>query len=76
MQVVDIENVKVTSSYCIPEDRHFDQLNYSVSRIKGRIEPNVVDGKESIAVVCYGPSLLNEWEKIKNFKYFFKLLHS
>jgi FkbM family methyltransferase len=69
MQIVDIENVKVKSAYCIPENQHFDQLNYSVKRIKGRIEPNIVDGKESVAVVCYGPSLLNEWEKIKNFKY-------
>lgn len=54
--------------YCIPLWLRDEQIRASIKRIKGRIQPG--DKKsESVAVVCFGPSLKDTWEEVKKFKY-------
>lgn len=65
---VDI-NQKLPVTYCIPLWLRDEQIKYSIQRVKGRIQPHYEIRSESIAVVCYGPSLNYTWEQIKEFKY-------
>lgn len=62
-------NEKLNVVYCIPFWLRDEQVKYSTNRIKSRISPNYDKRTEPIAVVCYGPSLNDTWEQIKNFKY-------
>jgi GT2 family glycosyltransferase/uncharacterized Rossmann fold enzyme len=56
-------------SYCIPIYVRDEQIKLSTVRVKGRIAPAEQTIDEPIAVVCFGPSLNDTWEKIKEFKY-------
>jgi GT2 family glycosyltransferase len=58
-------------SYCIPIPLRDEQIKLSTARIKERVTPypNGQTREEPIAVVCFGPSLNDTWEKIKDFKY-------
>lgn len=67
MQVIDI-NVPIETSYCIDEHQRDLNVKYSISQISNRVVPGDLK-TDSIAVVCYGPSLLKEWDKIKKYKY-------
>lgn len=67
--LVDFNSIEVTTKYCIDDDQRDKQVRYSTSIIKERLEPGEDRGDDSIAVVCFGPSLKDEWEKIKNYKY-------
>jgi len=60
---------KVKLNYCIPNWIRDDQIRYSTNLIKGRIKPVYEKRDEDIALVAFGPSLNDTWEKIKNFKY-------
>lgn len=60
---------KLTVTYCIPFWLRDEQVKYSTNRIKARIEPVYDKRSDPIAVVCYGPSLNDTWEKIRDFKY-------
>lgn len=64
-------NVKQDVSYCIPIWLRDEQIKLAIARVKGRIEPYKDSGgrKEPVAVVCFGPSLNDTWEQIKDFKY-------
>jgi 2-polyprenyl-3-methyl-5-hydroxy-6-metoxy-1,4-benzoquinol methylase len=55
--------------YCIPLWLRDEQVKQSTKRIQGRIEKRYKDMDEPIAVVCFGSSLVDTWEEIKNFKY-------
>lgn len=64
-------NVKQTVSYCVETWIRDEQIKLAIERTKARIEP-VHDLKtEPCAVVCFGPSLAETWEQIKEFKYVF-----
>lgn len=68
MKQLDIaENHKV--SYCIPLWLRDEQIKLSIARAKGKISPHQEKRTEPIAVVCYGPSLNDTWQELKNFKY-------
>ena len=69
MDYVDICTMTVDAHYCINEDQHVAQMQYSSAKVRGRIQPGPDRENEKIAVVCYGPSLISEWEKLKSFKY-------
>lgn len=59
---------KQNVTYCIPMWLRDQQIEHSTRRIPGRLVPEgAKDGP--IAVVCYGPSLNETWEKVKDFKY-------
>lgn len=62
-------NEKQSVSYCIPIWLRDEQVRLSTNRIKGRIEADHELKDDPIAIVCFGPSLNDTWEKIKDFKY-------
>lgn len=57
---------KLNVSYCIPLELRDAQVLHAIDRIKGRLKPKPANNK-SIAVVCYGPSLLDTWKEVKNY---------
>jgi uncharacterized Rossmann fold enzyme len=61
---------KQAVSYCIPLWLRDEQIKLAIARVAGRIQAyEGIPRTESIAVVCYGPSLNDTWEKIKDFKH-------
>lgn len=56
-------------SYCIPTELRDQQILINTKNVKGRIEPYEGKRDEPIAVVCFGPSLEDTWEDIKNYNY-------
>lgn len=69
-KVLEIDQ-KQKTSYCIPLWLRDEQIRLAIARKLPRIQP--YDGEkgrpDKVAVVCYGPSLSQTWEEIKNFKY-------
>ena len=64
-------NEKQSVTYCIPLWLRDEQIKLAIERVKGRIEPSYDKREEPAAIVCYGPSLNQTWEQIKDFKYIF-----
>jgi hypothetical protein len=62
-------NEKIKTTYCIPLWLRDEQIKLSIERIKDRIKPVDIKRDDPIAIVCFGPSLNDTWEKIKDFKY-------
>jgi uncharacterized Rossmann fold enzyme len=56
-------------AYCIPLWLRNQQIKSACVRDIPRLKPTDELRKDSVAVVCYGPSLADTWEKIKEFKY-------
>lgn len=56
-------------SYCIPLWLRDEAIRVNTAALKARIEPHYEVRSEPIAVVCYGPSLNQTWEQIRDFKY-------
>jgi len=61
-------NAKQKVEYCIPLWLRDEQIKAATARIKLRISAGTVTS-DPIALVCYGPSLNDTWEQIKDFKY-------
>jgi len=61
------EDLKV--QYCIPEWLKCEQIKINTAKVKGRIETDYAVRDEPIALVNFGPSLNDTWEKVKDFKY-------
>lgn len=59
--------VKPEVSYCIELWRRDLQIKAAIERIKDRIEPSYETRPERIAVVCFGPSLNDTWEQVRDF---------
>lgn len=61
--------------YCIPLWLRDLQVAASIKRVSGRIDPGIygpprlATREEPIAIVCFGPSLNDTWEQVKNFRY-------
>lgn len=68
MQTLDI-NTHLVPTYCIGDTQRNEQMNYAMEKIPERIARGPDRNNEKIAVVCLGPSLLEEWEKIREYKY-------
>ncbi len=62
-------NEKQDVTYCIPIWLRDEQVKLSSARIKDRVEAVFETKEDPIAIVCYGPSLNDTWEKIRDFKY-------
>jgi len=56
-------------SYCIPIWLRDEQIRVNISAVPGRIAESYELREEPIAIVCYGPSLKETWERIREFKY-------
>lgn len=57
------------TSYCVPLFVRDLQIKQNNARVKGRIEAHQEKRVEPIAVVCFGPSLNDTWEQIREFKW-------
>ena len=55
--------------YCVPMWLRDEQIKINIANVKGRIEPHQELKSEPIAIVCYGASLNDTWEKIKGFNW-------
>lgn len=58
---------KQTVSYCIPEWLRDLQIQQSIKRVTGRIQPAYEPRTESVAIVGFGPSLQDTWEQVRNY---------
>ncbi len=62
-------NQKLDVGYCIPNWLRDEQIKVNIGKCKNRIKEVTELIDEPIALVNYGPSLLDTWEEIKKFKY-------
>ncbi len=60
---------KQNVQYCIPLWLRDEQIKLAIARTKERIQPHYEKRTDKIAVVCFGPSLNETWEEVKDFKY-------
>src|SRR5436309_2349732 len=58
-------------SYCIPLWLRDENIKVAIARCAGRIAPVYELSTEPAAVVCFGPSLNDTWEQVKQFKHVF-----
>jgi hypothetical protein len=61
-------NVKQKTEYAIPLWLRDEQIRANIARIPGRIEKHDLR-PETIAIVCYGPSLNETWEQIRHYPF-------
>lgn len=54
--------------YAVPDWLRDEQIKLAIKRTKDRIQPHT-PREDSIAVVGFGPSLKETWEKIKDYKF-------
>lgn len=59
---------KQDTTYAVPLWLRDLQIEQNTALVKDRLEPGVLCD-DPIAVVCYGPSLNDTWEKVKGFKW-------
>jgi uncharacterized Rossmann fold enzyme len=57
------------TTYAVPMWLRDEQIRINTATVKGRIGDPVPVHEGKIAVVCYGPSLNDTWQKIKDFNY-------
>lgn len=69
MKKLDI-NEKYPTRYCIPIWLRDEQIRHSVRRMKKRLDivPETKKRADPVAIVCFGPSLNDTWEKVREFK--------
>lgn len=56
-------------SYCFPFWARDEQIKLNIQNVKERIAPCYELRTEPCAIVCYGPTLNDTWEKVRDFKY-------
>jgi uncharacterized Rossmann fold enzyme len=70
--VTTAERIDVTQPqpvrYCIPTEIRDQQIRLNTRRVAGRITKGETR-TEPLAIVCYGPSLNDTWEQVKDFRY-------
>ncbi len=66
-QVLNVTEKQATK-YCIDLWRRDEQMKLAMARVKGRIQPHE-KRDQPVAVVCFGPSLQQTWEQVKNFPF-------
>jgi hypothetical protein len=55
--------------YCIPLWLRDQQIRVNTARVRGRIAAHYEKRSDPVAIVCYGPSLNQTWEKVRDFKF-------
>lgn len=66
--LLDFGSDKLKTEYCIDLHTRDRQVAENTARVKGRIAESP-DHNGHIAVVCYGPSLEDTWEELRQFTY-------
>lgn len=67
--VIDPEKTKLRTTYCIPLWLRDKQLRANIKRVKARFSPTDEVRKDEVAIVAYGPSLIDTWQDIGKFKH-------
>lgn len=67
-KILDVD-AKQKTTYCVPTWVRDENIKNAIACTKDRIKPYEGLRTDPIAIVCYGPSLNDTWEKIKDFKY-------
>lgn len=62
-------NTKHPVSYCVENWVRDEQIRLAIKRVQGRIQASTSLCSEPIALVSYGPSLAQTWERLREFKY-------
>lgn len=60
---------KLSTKYCVPFWVRDENIKSANARIRARIQPVATVRDEPVAIVCFGPSLNDTWEQVKNFKH-------
>ena len=71
VQTLDV-HAEIHTQYCIELWRRDEQVKLAIARVKDRICGPIAPetrGDIPIAVVCYGPSLIETWETVRDFDY-------
>lgn len=69
IKTVSVETAKLEVKYCIPDWLRDQQIRMSIKRFPNRFSPVSETRSDPIAVICFGPSLNDTWESIKQFKF-------
>lgn len=56
-------------SYCVPLWLRDEQIRSAIAREIPRIQPNQEKRDAPIAIACYGPSLNDTWERLRDFRF-------
>src|SRR6059036_264846 len=67
-KVVTIDQ-KLDVQYCIPNWARDEQIKVNTARVPGRLQAVHDVRPEPIALVNFGPSLNDTWEKIREFRF-------
>lgn len=67
-EVKDFDVKDIKTAYCIDLHTRDRQVQVARARVPGRLGA-YQDNDERIAVVCFGPSLEDTWEELREFKY-------
>lgn len=70
MKTLDI-NEKVPVKYCVDLWVRDEQMKLAISRVSARIKPAATTSDVPAAIVGFGPSLNQTWEKLRDFKVIF-----
>lgn len=62
-------NTKYECRYCVETWQRDAHIAQNIAKVKGRIQPQYDLRVEPCAVVCFGPSLADTWEKVREFKW-------
>lgn len=68
MEKLNLNDIQKTQ-YAVPIWLRDEQIKLAVQRVKRRIQPIEQPRADPIAVVGFGPSLRETWEKIRDFKF-------
>lgn len=66
--VVDVEE-ELQTQYCIDLDTRDRQVEENSRRIAARLEDHPAERPDRVAVVCFGPSLVDTWEELRGYRY-------
>lgn len=66
--VLDMD-AKLNVQYAVPLWLRDEQIKYAIEHVSGRIQAVPEPRADSVAVVGFGATLLETWEKLKDFKY-------
>ena len=62
-------NEKQNVTYCVPLWLRDEQVKLNTARVSERIGPHPEKRSDPIGIACYGPSLNDTWEKLRDFKF-------
>jgi len=69
--IIDLEETVINTIYCIEEETRLKHIAHSISLGLPSIHDFASEKDDNVAIVGFGPSLVNSWEKIKDFRIIF-----